>query len=376
MPNPAEVAQLVVNGVKFEDWESVWVQHRWADGWPLFRFTASERADMPTLWTALQFKPGDACTITLGGQLAITGIILTRQTAYDANNHQVELAGAGRTWAAGTSSVDAEKANFDGMTLKQLADKAYGDRGVTVRQIGTLDETPFPHLQATPGEQVFDFVDKQARLRGATLGSDHLGNMLLIGEHSGVVTQNLVEGQNIKKMQCVISNEMMAGVYSALGQGANAEELSAGAAAKMRADVPSETYKGFDKLIQTPLEHPPMSQAEVVARAFYEKRFRDGTQITAHVTVQGWLRDGIDLWRCGDDVQVTAPMAMLNFVMKIQTLTFQQDNQSGTTTVLELVMPWKLADRPLGGLESPANAYFPAPPSTGTTQTGRAPGPV
>ena len=26
-------------------------------------------------------------------------------------------------------------------------------------------------------------------------------------------------------------------------------------------------------------------------------------------------------------------MAMLNFVMKIQTLTFQQDNQSGTTTV-------------------------------------------
>jgi prophage tail gpP-like protein len=286
------------------------------------------------------------------------------------------LAGAGRTWAAGTSSVDAEKANFDNMTLKQLADKAYGDRGVTVRQIGTLDETPFPHLQATPGEQVFDFVDKQARLRGATLGSDHLGNMLLIGDHSGVVTQNLVEGQNIKKMQCVISNEMMAGVYSAIGQGANAEELSAGVAAKMRADVPSETYRGFDKLIQTPLEHPPMSQAEVEARAFYEKRFRDGTQITAHVTVQGWLRDGIDLWRCGDDVQVTAPMAMLNFVMKIQTLTFQQDNQSGTTTVLELVMPWKLGDRFAAAVDSPANAYFPAPPSTGITQTGRAPGPV
>src|SRR5882672_10164857 len=136
MPNPQEVAQLIVEGTVFEDWESVWVQHRWSDGWPLFRFTASERADMPTLWTALQFKPGDACTITLGGQLAITGIILTRQTAYDATNHQVELSGAGRTWAAGTSSIPPEKANFDGMTLKQLADKAYGDRGVTVRQVG------------------------------------------------------------------------------------------------------------------------------------------------------------------------------------------------------------------------------------------------
>lgn len=359
---------LVVEGTKFEDWESVWVQHRWSDGWPLFRFTAAERADMPTLWTALQFKPGDACTITLGGQLAITGIILTRQTAYDASNHQVELAGAGRTWAAGTSSVDAKKANFDNMTLKQVADKAYGDVGVTVRQIGTLDETPFPHLQATPGEQVFDFVDKQARNKGATLGSDHLGNMLLIGEHSGQVVQQLVEGQNIKKMQCVISNEMMADVYSAVGQGANAEQLSAATSAEMRKDINSEVYKGYFKFIQTPLEHPPMSQAEVDARAFYEKRLRDGTQITAHVTVQGWLRDGIDLWRCGDDVQVTAPMAMLNFVMKIQTLTFQQDTQSGTTTVLELVMPWKLADRAFRAVDSPANAYFPVPADVTQTQ--------
>jgi prophage tail gpP-like protein len=369
----AEVAVLVVNGVKFEDWETVWVQHRWADGWPLFRFTAAENADMPVSWLSLQFKPGDSCAIYLGGQLAINGIILTRQTAYDANSHQVELSGAGKTWAAGTSSVDAEKANFDNMTLKQIADKAYGDRGVTVRQVGTLDETPFPHVQAPPGGQVFDFIDHLARQKGATLGSDHLGNMLLIGEHSGTVVQNLVEGQNIKKMQCIITNEMLSAVYSAVGQGANAEEMPAAGAAKVRADVPSEAYRGYDKFIQTPLEHPPMSQAEADARAFYEKRFRDGTQITAHATVQGWLRDNIDLWRCGEDVQVISPMAILNFIMKIQTLTFQQDNQSGTTTVLELVMPWKLADRPFGGLDSPANAYF---PSTGSTQTGRSPGPV
>jgi prophage tail gpP-like protein len=363
MPNPAEVAQLNVAGVKFEDWESVWVQHRWADGWPLFRFTAAEYSPLPAGWGALQFKPGDECTITLGGQLAITGIILTRQTAYDANNHQVELQGAGRTWAAGTSSIDAQKANFDNMTLKQCADKAYGERGVTVLAVGTLDATPFTKCQAPPGGLTFDFVDHLARQRGATLGSDHLGNMLLIGNHSNAVVQNLTEGQNIEKMQCVISNEMMANIYSALGQAANAEQLSAAAAAQMRADVASGAYKGYSKFIQTPLEHPAMSPAEVKSRANYERQFRDGTQITAHVTVQGWLRDGVNLWRCGDDVFVNSPMAMLDFVMKIQTLTFQQDNQSGTTTVLELVMPWKLSDKPFGVLDSPADA-FPAPDLT------------
>jgi prophage tail gpP-like protein len=357
--NPAEVAQLGVANVLFEDWETVWVQHRWSDGWPLFRFTAAEYSPVPASWGALQFKPGDACQIIMGGKLALTGIILTRQTAYDAANHTVELSGAGRTWAAGTSSIDAKKANFDKMALVPIASKVYGDLGVNVIEIGTVDPEPFTKCQAQPGELAFDFCDKLARQRGATLGSDHLGNMLLIGDHSYSPVQNLVEGQNIKKMQCVISNEMMASIYNAIGQGSNAEELSASVAAKMEAEVASSAYKGYKKFIQTVLEHPAMGIGEVISRANYEAQFRDGTQVRANVTVQGWLRDGKNLWRCGDDVVVIAPMAMLDFIMKIQTATFQQDNSSGTTTVLELVMPWMLSDKPFGAVDSPANPQAP-----------------
>jgi prophage tail gpP-like protein len=332
---------------------------------------------MPASWINLQFKPGDACTIRLGGVQAIDGIILTRQTAYDANNHQVELQGAGRTWAASTSSVDAKDANFDGMTLQAIADKVYGKFGVSVRPVGTVDATPFPKCQAQPGELVFDFVDKLARQRGATLGSDQIGNMLLIGDHTGTVVQQLTEGENIMKMQCVISNEVMASLYSAVGQAANAESMPAAQSANVEKQVTSNNYRGAFKFLQTVLEHPFMSPNEVAKRAAYEAQFRDGTQIRANVTVQGWLRDGVDLWRCGDDVIVNSPMAMLNFVMKIQTLTFQQDNQSGTTTLLELVMPWALSDRQFSALDNPANPPTdPNLPSTGSTQTGRSPGPV
>ena len=353
--NPAEVAELTVNDTVFQDWETVWVQHRWADGWPLFRFTAAENATMPVSWIDLQFKPGDACTIKLGGVQAIVGIILTRQTAYDANNHMVELSGAGRTWAASTSSLDVKDSNFDGMTLQAIADKVYGKFGVSVIPVGTVDATPFPHQNGQPGITIFDFVENLARQRGATLGSDGKGNMLLIGDHVGTVVEQLVEGQNIMKMQCVISNEMMASKYSAVGQGANAESMPASQANFLEATVNSSNYRGAYKFIQQVLEHPFMNPAEVAKRAAYEAQFRDGTQIRANVTVQGWLRDGVDLWRCGDDVVVISPMAMLNFVMKIQTLTFQQDNQSGTTTTLELVMPWMLSDRRFSAAGNPAN---------------------
>ena len=363
MPNPQEVAQLIVNDQKFEDWETVWVQHRWHDGWPLFRFTAAENSKMPVSWTGLQFKPGDVCTIKLGGVQAIDGIILTRQTAYDANNHQVELQGAGKTYAAGTSSVFTEDANCDKLTLQAIADKVYGRYGISVRPVGTVDATPFPECQAHKGQLVFDFVETLARQRGATLGSDHLGNMLLIGQHSGTVVQQLTEGQNILKMQCVISNEMLASRYSAVGQAANAEAVPAGQAAQVEKFVQSSNYNGPFKFLQQVLEHPFGQPMEVAKRAEHEAQQRDGTQIRANVTVQGWLRDGKDLWRCGDDVIIFSPMAMLNFVMKIQTLTFQQDNQSGTTTVLELVMPWMLSDRRFAGVDSPANPAPQAPSS-------------
>ena len=198
--------------------------------------------------------------------------------------------------------------------------------------------------------------------------------MLLIGDHSYSAVESLVEGENILKMQCVVSNEALAQLYSAVGQAANAETMGAGAGALMRSDVASGLYSGFAKLIQTPLEHPPMSQSDVDKRVEYEKKNRDGTQVRANVTVQGWVRPGGALRRCGDDVYINSPSAMLTgLIMKIQTLTFQQDNQSGTTTVLELVMPWMLSDKPFSAVGQSAADVL---PSTGNTPTGRSPGPV
>ena len=60
---------------------------------------------------------------------------------------------------------------------------------------------------------------------------------------------------------------------------------------------------------------------------------------------QGWLRDGVTLWKPGDNVFVKSPMAMLNMTMKIQNVAFSQDNQNGTITTLDLVPPWLLKDR-------------------------------
>ena len=80
-------------------------------------------------------------------------------------------------------------------------------------------------------------------------------------------------------------------------------------------------------------------------RATYEALQRDGTQVRANVTVQGWLRDGGALWQTGDNVMIHSPMCPLSLAMKIQTATFTQDSKGGTTTLLECVLPWMLGDK-------------------------------
>jgi prophage tail gpP-like protein len=343
MPNPQEVASIVVGGRRFDDWESVWVQHRWTEQYPLFRFTAAERDPVPELWQTLQFKPQDECAIYLGGMLAINGVILTRQVAYDANSHGVMLQGVGIQWYVGRASVLDEKGNFDEMTFEQIARKVIAPFGVGIHVIGSLNATPFKRLQVNPGETVWDFLERLARVRGIILGSDHLGNFLLIGDHAGSLIGSLIEGVNILKCQCVIAVENMFSEYWVRAQTAASDDQHGRQASEQECKVPG-TAKRYSPLL-TPAEQPVWNLAEVCDRASNEALWHEGTIIQATITVQGWFNPAGGLWAAGADVIVRSPMAMLDMVLKVQTATFTQDRNSGTLTMLDLVAPWLLKDR-------------------------------
>ena len=326
----------------------MYVQHRWQQAWPVFKFTSTE-GDLPFDYRKLQFKPGDPCEILLGGQLAVTGLITNRQVSYTATEHGIQLSGVGRQWGPATSSVPMKdnKNNFDKMTPEAAVNKAVTQVGGSLKVIGSVDSETLDRLQSFPGEQTWDFACRVARMGCATMGTDHLGNFLLIGEHEYPVTQNLIEGENILKMQCVFSNEQMYNEYALTGQFAVTDEKTQRQAAEMRAStggVMEEALRHIEIVTDQPVKSPQQLQR----RANYEALHADGTQVVANVTVQGWLRDGTNLWRCGDLVYIRSPMCPLDMAMKIQTATFTQDSRSGTTTLLECVLPWKLGDKQYG----------------------------
>lgn len=345
MPKPSEVAILKVRGRTFEDWETVWVQDRWTEPWALFRFTSAERESPDTkVWTDLQFKPGDTCEIILGGQRAITGVILERQVAYDATSHMVQLSGVGKTYAAARSSVLHETNSFDGKDFVTVAREVLKPFSIDAEIIGNPSKTPFKELQCQPGENVWDFLERLARVRRIVLGSTTEGKFLIIGDHKGEIVQDLIEGINILKMQCIISIKEAFQVYRVLGAGASHDEKHGHEQKEQSEDAFGAQRQKWFSIIITPSEQPTKPE-ELKERAEAEKQWREYAEIDATITVQGWLRSNDALWKPGINVLVKSPMALLNFALKVHTVTFTQDSQSGTLTTLECGNPNRYNDR-------------------------------
>jgi prophage tail gpP-like protein len=339
VPNSDEVAVLIVEGFRFQDWESVWVQHRYGEPFAFFQFTAAEREPLPNRWQALRFYPDDHVIIELGGQLAMNGIITTRQIAYDKKTHGVQLQGKGIThWAAMSSVDNTQTGSFDGQSFEQIARTVFAPYPSPVKTIGTLDATPFKRVSNQPGETTWDFLERLARPRGIIMGSDHLGNFLLIDDHPMDVSAILMEGFNILRCQAIITKDQTFKRYSATGQTNNdGDEKSPSEAGEMMKSTGGSAPVYSHKI--TPSEQPVWTEAELQKRAESEALWHEGAVIEANITVQGWKKPSGDLWRVGEVYKVISAMIALNEPLACETATFTQDRSAGTLTTLKMVRP-------------------------------------
>jgi prophage tail gpP-like protein len=353
--NPSEIATLFVGGLLFEDWETVWIQWSWGSDFSTFRFTCAEREPYPLPGQVLQFAPGNIVDIYLGGIQVIRGVIVTRQVAYDANQHMVRLEGVSYSWFASRSSIEHQTSDFDGKSFTQIADELLKPTGVKYQTVGDIDQTPF-QSGASPqgGETIGQMLERLARDRKIIVSNMPNGDFLFIGEHSYPTLGELVEGVNIEKMQCVLTVEAARSEFLVRGQKKGNDTEWGRAAAEQEAKI--KGILGPYSILLTAIEHPVWSSAEVAKRAETEKMWaEDVTKIEATVTVYGWFRPlpttiesishqqlgpttGHTLWQAGDEVIVHSPMAMLyNQPLKIRTVTWKQDSQNGSQTELQCV---------------------------------------
>lgn len=355
-PNPNEVAILTVNGVDYRDWETIMVRHALRDV-PAYhcRFTCSEILPIANNFSVMQIRPGDRCTVTLAGQPAFSGRVETRQVYYDSKRHHIEIQAASNMDVA-TASVIHSTMEWRDKTFQQIGQEVLNNLGINmVFEGGAAPSQKFPRASATPGENVQDFLDNLSRSLsqqtgvGISFTSDPQENFVVVmGPIGG--DDELVEGRNIIIGRELIYNPAMAGNAPVISQDFGTDKKRGAKVASVPFFNQSfETFGAATNAAVTVSEVPTSDNDMMKGRSTSEQLWQQGDQITVYATVYGWLRPSGGLWKRNQTVIVTSPMLIMDGQqLRLKSVTFTQDNATGTRTTLECCN-----NDALGGLNPP-----------------------
>jgi prophage tail gpP-like protein len=344
---PEEQAILEVNGEKYEDWESVMVRYAMKEHPHIqFRFTCSENSPMAHDWNVLRIRPGDACQITLAGEPAVTGLVSTRQVFYNATRHSVEIRGASDTIEL--QSTHAKTAEYKDTTYMQYAQQVLQPFGFGLKVLGgALSDQKFPRLVVRPGTTVMDALDGPLRaLGGPSLTSNPLAREVQIAAGPKGGDDKVEEGVTILEGREVIYNEGMATGLQTIAQMAGTDQKwgpKVAQAAKQQMGIAGLGIPNLSNFLH--LEAASVDPQHMAGRNNAERKWQADDRICLFITVYGWLRPSGGLWQHDQTVSVISPMLIMKGDEQLvsRSVTFSQDNETGTRTVLELVNQAELA---------------------------------
>ena len=340
MTNPTEIAEIEVNGQRYADWTTIHVEIDYTTLDRICRFTAVEDVGASSTLASMQIKPGDECSVYLGGQLVMTGFVYNRQSSYSARQHGVMLTCRSRTADLPNSSVKMNEMQFRNYSFSAIARKVLQPYGINlkVKTPPSDFDKKFRDVSAFPGETVYSFLERLARLRGVFLQDDENGSMVATQmEPGGSGGAQLEEGRNIIASSCVIDDETLFSKLTGYGQTQGTDERWGDRARHPAAEAKGPSTRHRERVFV--VEDQVDDSEDVKRRVTQERNALLGRTIDVGVTVQGWFKDSGGLWTIGEIVSIKSPMHLLDHDLGVKTVVFSQADELGSVTNLTLVRP-------------------------------------
>jgi prophage tail gpP-like protein len=270
----------------------------------------------------------------------VFGYITERHVGYDGQAHGVRLIGCGDTSDLVSSSVPLEAlGGHDGKSLTELARDLSKHLNIQIKEVGSVDNTPFENIQVLPGETPIQAIERYAKMRNVIIGSDANGGLLLIGEHPATTRGGLWEGVHIERANCVIRDNMVYKKIFSIGQNTSNNTANGDPENKQVAERDGTSTRERHLVIVADVAD---KRHGIERRAEMEKVFTQGSEVEAQITVQGWFKDNNtseDIWRAGEYYSVNSPsLLMYDQVLGCAGCVYEQD-ATGTRTTLTLVDP-------------------------------------
>jgi len=360
-PAPTEQAILTINGQDYKEWETVSVKHtEFAAPFYTFRLTCSEGQPLAQNFAKMQIVPGDRATITLAEQPAFQGLVYSRQVFFDGQRHYIEIQGASDVLKLSYAHVVHETMEFNKKTAQQIIDSLVQPFGIKfTTEGGALPGKEIDTQRIAPGTTVMEAVETILRSVGnIPLTSNLQGDLVAVVNPTGGgdTVREAILGQNtpgiimLEGREIIFSQGIYDGTFS-MGQGIPNDQKWGTESNQMNKQS-GESSTGISGTKQViPFEMPAFSEDMLQARGDMDRQWQNRDQVTIFATVQGWLKPDGSLWKRSQFVSVISPMLVMDGSLALQakSVTFSQDNNSGTRTVLELCNKRAWAPVPQGG---------------------------
>lgn len=352
-PDPQEVAVLTIDGVDYRNWETVQVTHtRYTSPYIWAKFTCAEDIPPPKNYAAMRIIPGQLCTITLGGQLALTGQVSTRQVFFDDKRHYVEIQATSKVEPFASSSIVHKTNEYKKTTAKKHIDEIIAPIGLKLMVLGGhLPENIFSRISHAPGTTMQDGTEMVLRQLGNYPLSSTPEGDLAVEAATGSAGQDTVYEGDLGRPKILAGREVIRNMGIANGLWTMTQTEATNTTWGTKAGHEPFHDGTFTGLLDSPfsfgwaplvtaLELPQLNpKAFLAGRARAEQELQTVDLITVIVTMRGWMRPSGGLWSLWQKVQVISPMLVMDTsipALIVKSIVFSQDNRGGTTTTLEL----------------------------------------
>jgi len=334
--------KIEVNGVEYFGFKSSTVETRLDALSNTFSFTSAGPAP---------FKVGDPCRIIVGDQTVLTGHIEVVSGSGDSSSHEITYSGRDLTGDLVDSSVGVLSDLGTSISLKTIIEKVIAN--ITDLDLKVIDQVNPKNfnpaedkISPEPDDNAFEFIEKWARKRQVILTSNSDGNIVIVqtpGVNTIYALQNVIgaDNNNVKSFSFSYDQTGRYNLYK-MRSSLNPGSLSL-AGTTNNSDVVNQLGNAKDGdvrpgrvLVMSP--EGSYSNTENNNRAEWEQRIRKARGQLYSAVVQGFTPvDSSDLWQVNTIIGVLDDFAGISAEMLINSIVYNLDNDTGSTTTLSLV---------------------------------------
>lgn len=337
--------RLAIGGATYDGWKSISVSLSLVQMSGSFELTTTDR--FPGHPEKYNFRLGQSCTVSVRGQVVITGYLEDIDPSYDNGSHGITLRGRDATCDLVDCSHLGPPSQWAKQSLLQICREVCNPFGVSVRAETSLGEV-FETVSTNEGDTVSALIVRLCRQRGVLPLTYGDGALVLSKAGARGRGGELILGDNVLKGAMSHGNRERFSRYLVKAQGQRAaqpaESLTEAEAALFRQTYTSPVGEATDGVTgrYRPLvviAETKAGQADCLARANWEAGVRAGKSRRAGYTVQGWGPDSGGLWKINTIVPVTDSLLSSTGDWLLESIAYSMDLGGGCVSTLQLVHP-------------------------------------